>query len=79
MQNVQLFKSDTTKLGLLQDRLIQDELTRWNSSLYILQQIIQQKVALAAYGTKYSVVQLTSHQLELATKVIAALSPILKR
>ena len=63
-------------LGLLQDRLILDEPTRWNFFLYILQWIIQQKVALAAYGTEYSVVQLTSHQLELATKVVAALSPI---
>ena len=42
----------------------------------MLQRIIEQKVALAAYGTEYSVVQLTSHQLELATKVVAALSPI---
>ena len=42
----------------------------------MLQQIIEQKVALAAYATEYSIVQLTSHQLELATKVVSALSPI---
>ena len=51
-------------LGLPQHRLIQDEPTRWNSSLYMLQRIIEQKVALVAYGTEYSVVQLTSHQLQ---------------
>ena len=63
-------------LSLPQHRLVQDEPTRWNSSLYTLQQILEQKVAFAAYGTQYSVVQLTSQQLESGTKVVSALSPI---
>ena len=63
-------------LNLPQHRLIQDKPTRWNSSLYMLQRILEQKVALAAYGIEYSVSQLTSHELELGTKVVSALSPI---
>ena len=44
-------------LGLPQHRLKQDEPTWWNSSLYMIQSVIEQKVALAAYATKhYSVV-----------------------
>ncbi len=33
-------------------RLIQDVATRWNSSLYMLQSIVSQKVSLAAYSTE---------------------------
>ena len=41
----------------------------------MLQRILEQKMALPAYATEHSIVQLTSHQLELVTKVVAALSP----
>lgn len=63
-------------LGLPQHRLIQDEPTRWNSSLYMLQRILEQKMALAAYATEHMIIQLTSYQLELVAKIVAALSPI---
>lgn len=63
-------------LGLPQHRLIQDEPTRWNSSLYMMNRILEQKMAIAVYATEKSVIQLTSHQLDLAAKVVAALSPI---
>ena len=36
-------------LGLPQHRLKQDEPTRWNSSLYMLHSIVEQKMAIAAY------------------------------
>ena len=52
-------------LGLPQHRLIQDEPTRWNSSLYMMQRILEQKMALAVYATEKSVIQLPSHQLDL--------------
>lgn len=55
-------------LGLPQHRLIQDEPTRWNSSLYMLQRILEQKMALAAYATEHMIIQLTSYQLELVAK-----------
>ena len=63
-------------LGLAQHRLKQDEPTRWNSTLYMLQTIKEQKMALAAYATEYDIPQLTPNQLELTSKVIAALNPI---
>ena len=63
-------------LGLPQHRLKQDEQTQWNSLLYMIQSVIKQKVALAAYATKHDIAQLSSHQLDLANKVVAALSPV---
>ena len=63
-------------LGLPQHRLKQDEPTRWNSSLYMIQSVIEQKVALAAYATEHGIAQLSAHQLDLANKVVAALLPV---
>jgi len=52
-------------------RLKRDEPTRWNSSLYMLQVFIEQKMALAAYASEYSdIVPLTSVQLNVAMKAI---------
>ena len=36
----------------------------------------EQKVALAAYATEYSIPQLTANQLDIVGKIVAALSPI---
>ena len=48
-----------------------DELTRWNSSLYMLQVLIEQKMALAVYASEYSdIVPLTSVQLDVAMKAV---------
>ena len=33
-------------------------------------------MALAAYSTEYDLIQLSSHQLDLANKIVAALSPV---
>ena len=44
-------KSIQTNLGLPFHSLKQDEPTRWNSTLHILQSILEQKMALAAYAT----------------------------
>ena len=44
-------------LGLSQHRLVPDEPLRWNSSLYMLQRILQQKMSLAPYATEHSIVQ----------------------
>ena len=63
-------------LGLPVHRLVQDEPTRWNSTLYMLQRIIEQKMALAAYATEYGIPQLTSHQVTLANKVVKVMTPI---
>ena len=63
-------------LALPQHKLKQDVPTRWNSSLYMLQSVVEQKMALAAYATEHDIPLLTSHQLDLADKVIAVLSPV---
>lgn len=65
------------KLSMDKHRLVQDEPTRWNSTLYMLQSIYTQKMALAAYTTEYdSISMLTTHQLELVRKIIAVLEPV---
>ena len=52
------------KLTLDKHRLVQDKPTRWNSTLYMLQSIYTQKMALAAYSTEYdSINMLSTHQL----------------
>ena len=57
-------------------RLVQDEPTRWNSMLYMLQSIYT-KMALAACTTEYaSISMLTTHQLELVRITIAVLEPV---
>ena len=59
------------KANLPEHHLKQDDPTRWNTSVYM-----QQKMALAAYGSDGSITVLTSTQLDIATKVISILSPI---
>ena len=44
--------------------------------LYMLQSVVEQKMALAAYATEHDIPLLTSHQLDLADKVIAVLNPV---
>jgi len=67
-------KSIQDRLQLKQCELKQDVATRWNSTLYMLRVIIEQKMALAAYATEYGDVrQLTNSQLDLAGKVIKVL------
>ena len=42
----------------------------------MLQRIIEQKVALAAYATEYNIPQLTANQLSICDKVIKVMTPI---
>ena len=64
-------------LGIPHLRFKQDVVTRWNSTLYMLQSIIAQKMALAAYNTENDdIPQLSAHQLEIIDKVIAVLKPV---
>lgn len=70
-------KDIQSSLGIPQHRLQQDVTTRWNSSLYMLQSILEQKVALAAYAAECSdIPQLSPHQFNIIEKTIAVLSPI---
>ena len=63
-------------LSLPQHNLKQDEPTRWNSSLYMIQSVVEQKMAIAAYGADGSIPILSASQLDIATKVINILTPI---
>ena len=57
------------------NRLQQDELTRWNSTLYMLQSINTQKMALAAYATEYgSITMLTPINLILSGRLLPRLN-----
>ena len=64
------------RLEVPQRRLQQDVCTRWNSSLHMIKSVIEQKMSLAAYATETGIVTLLPTQLDLAEKIVAALSPV---
>ena len=65
------------RLDIKKHKLQQDEPTRWNSTLYMLQTVYEQKMALAAYGTEHGgITMLTPNQIDLNRKIIAALEPV---
>ena len=58
-------------------KLKQDISTRWNSTLYMFQSILEQKMALAAYCAENdNIQQLPTHQLVLVRKCVNIISPI---
>ena len=63
-------------LDLPKHKLKQDVSTRWNSTLYKVESILEQKMALAAYAVENSIVQYTPTQLELAKRIVVVLSPV---
>ena len=54
----------------------QDEPTWCNTLLYMLESIIEQKVALTAYGVDGYIPLLTASQLDTANKVVKVLKPV---
>jgi len=56
--------------------LQQDVRTRWNSTLYMVKFVVEQKMALAAYASETGIVTLSPAQLHLLDKIISLLSPI---
>ena len=64
-------------LKIPKHKLKQDVSTRWNSTLYMFQSIVEQKMALAAYCAENdSIQQLSTYQLVLIKKCVDILSPI---
>ena len=61
------------QLDISEHKLKQDEPTRWNSTLYMLQSVVEQRMSLAAYGSDRSIPVLTATQLDIANKVINVL------
>ena len=64
-------------LNVPEHKLKQDIVTRWNSTLYMFESVLEQKMALADYCVETgSIQQLTPHQLELMRRCVDILSPI---
>ena len=63
-------------LGIPQHHLKQDEPTRWNSTLYMLQSMLEQKVALATYGAEHAIPHLSPNQWDIVEKIVAVLNPV---
>ena len=64
-------------LQLPKHNLKQDTPTRWNSTYFMLEVILEQKMALAAYATEYGdIQQLSPNQLDLIGKVVKVLGYI---
>ena len=60
-------------LGLPKHKLQLDIKTRWNSSFYMVQSVLEQKMALAAYAAYNDINMLTPYKLDLANKIVEAL------
>ena len=72
----QVLKQMQAQLGLPQQSLIQDEPTRWNSSFYMLQQLIEQRTAILAAGAQCAyTIELRAQQWTLAEKLVRILLP----
>ena len=60
-------------LGIPQHHLKQDEPTRWNSTLYMLQSMLKQKVSLATYD---AIPHLSPNHWDIVEKIVAVLNPV---
>ena len=69
-------KKNQQSLGITQNHLKQDKPTRWNSTLYMLQSVLKQKMALAAYGAEHTISHLTPNQWDLVEKIVVVLNPV---
>ncbi|XP_060768344.1 zinc finger BED domain-containing protein 4-like [Neoarius graeffei] len=64
------------ELGQPKKRLQQDVPTRWNSTFYMLQSLLEQKRALSLYATEHELPTIfTTHQWELIENVLSILQP----
>lgn len=62
-------------LGLPQHELVQDVSTRWNSTYYMLERLLQQKRAISVYLTDCHIANLTAAQWELLEHLLKLLQP----
>lgn len=63
------------QLGLKKQKLIQDMSTRWYSTYYMLEKIIEQRKALITYAIDTNIPTLSSYQWSLAEKIFELLKP----
>lgn len=57
-------------------RLVQDISTRWNSTFYLLERLLEQKRAIGVYSQEADIKCLTANQWNLAETVIHNLKPL---
>lgn len=72
-----------TRLKIIQEnlilpihKLIQDVVTRWNSTYYMLSRIYEQRQAVTAYITEHDIPTLDIHQWQLIGNIASVLKPI---
>ena len=63
-------------LNLQWHSLKQDVSTHWNSTLYMIQSILKQKMALAPCAAENDIPQLIANKLEIARKMTLVVAPI---
>ena len=61
------------KHNLKKHLVIQDIFTRWNSSFYMLQRLLEQKLALVEYASLYDIPVMTANQWKLASTLVSIL------
>ena len=61
------------KHNLRKHHIIQDVATRWNSSFYMLQRILEQKNALVEYASLYDIPVMTANQWKLVSTLVTTL------
>lgn len=61
--------------GCKENKLIQDVATRWNSTLYMLERILEQKQALNTYAMEHDIPVLNGYSYTLISNVIRLLKP----
>ena len=65
------------QLNLPEHRLVQDEPTRWDSTYYLLDRLVEQRRAISLYDTDFELPErLNSNEWQLAEKVIKLLEPM---
>ena len=65
------------RLSLAKHKLIQDEPTRWDSSYYMLQRLVEQCRAICLYDTDYGLPeQLSANEWQQAEKIVKLLEPV---
>ncbi|PIK50913.1 putative zinc finger BED domain-containing protein 4-like [Apostichopus japonicus] len=62
-----------TKHNIPSHHILQDVSTRWNSSFYMLERILEQKNALVEYASLYDMPVMTANQWNLASKLVSTL------
>ena len=74
---VEHLKSIQKQLNLLEDKLVQDKPTCWDSTDYLLDCLVEQRRAISLYDTDFELPEkLNSNEWQLAEKVVKLLEPV---